>query len=101
MSKRILVVENQPDSRQIIVLIDFAAKGITTIGPVEFTEHAREANPEFPDIYAVLASAASYRNVRLDALMMGQSPRIVGNGRSAIAGDLGCERGRATARQLR
>jgi adenylate cyclase len=24
---------------------------------VEFTEHAREANPEFPDIYAVLASA--------------------------------------------
>ena len=24
---------------------------------IEFTEHAREANPEFPDIYAVLASA--------------------------------------------
>ena len=24
---------------------------------VKFTEHAREANPEFPDIYAVLASA--------------------------------------------
>jgi predicted Zn-dependent protease len=24
---------------------------------VEFTERAREANPEFPDIYAVLASA--------------------------------------------
>jgi len=23
---------------------------------IEFTEHAREANPEFPDIYAVLAS---------------------------------------------
>jgi predicted Zn-dependent protease len=24
---------------------------------VEFTEQAREANPEFPDVYAVLASA--------------------------------------------
>ena len=24
---------------------------------VEFVQHAREANPEFPDIYAVLASA--------------------------------------------
>lgn len=24
---------------------------------IEFTERAREANPEFPDIYAVLASA--------------------------------------------
>jgi adenylate cyclase len=27
---------------------------------VAFTEHAREANPEFPDIYAVLASAHGY-----------------------------------------
>jgi adenylate cyclase len=28
---------------------------------VEFTEHAREANPEFPDIYAISASAHGHR----------------------------------------
>jgi Flp pilus assembly protein TadD len=49
--------------RGLLVIIWHLCKGWAALvaeryeEAIEFTEHAREANPEFPDIYAVLAAA--------------------------------------------